>query len=115
VQGIADRDPDASNVIGIELNVVGDQVEMGLGPDKEAAPKIVADATPDVDHEMIAARVGAATRKVIGIAGSVPVVEKYAFATNASHQLGAYFPAYSRRVDAIKVIKDRPKTLIAVI
>ena len=60
-QGVADRDADASNVIGIELNVVVDQVKMGLGPDKEAAPKIVTDATPDVDHEMIAVRVGAAT------------------------------------------------------
>ena len=61
VQGVADRDADASNVIGIELNVVVDQVKMGLGPDKEAAPKIVTDSTPDVDHEMIAARVAEAT------------------------------------------------------
>jgi len=75
----------------MELNVVLNTVVMNFRPDKKLVPEIIAEATAEVLHEVIAA--GEASGGT-GAAGSVSrYVESITGNAEASQQVKAKFPA----------------------
>ena len=75
----------------MELNVVLNKVVVNLRPDKELAPEIIAEATAEVLHEVIAA---GEARGRTGAAGSISrYVESITGNADASQQVEAKFLA----------------------
>ena len=104
----------AANIVGIELRVVGNYVEMDFRTDEETPPKIIADAAADVGHEMVGAKRRCARRK-ISTASAEVVVEDYIFHAQASHKLGFGPLAGWSHIDRIDVGEYRTKILEAVV
>ena len=60
MEAVADADPQAQNVVGVELIIVEDVVEVGLGPHKELPQEAIANAGSGVNQKMIAVQVSGA-------------------------------------------------------
>ena len=113
--GISDRDPNAADVARVEFKVVANNVEVGLGTNKEIPPKVITDSTAKVHEKVIAADVGQAARRKSRTAVGVSIVEKETFAAYTCEQFGAGFLTQAGREDRVHIVEHRAKTLVAVI
>ena len=112
-EGVADRSAHASYVVGIELGIVVDPIEVCLGADEKAAPEVVTHATACVHQQMVAAHVEDTTRRII--ATTVRIVETQAFAADSGHELRGNFVSEAGRKYGVEVVQDRTEGLVVVI
>jgi len=112
-EGVADRSAHASNVVGTELGIVMDKIQVCLRPDEKAVPEVVTDAAVHMHQQVITADVGGATRWVTTITGRV--VETYAFAADPAHELSTDFLTEPGREYGVEVVKNGTKFLVVVI
>ena len=89
----------------MELNIVLNTVVVNFRPDKELAPEIVADATAEVLHEVIAA--GEASGGARAAGGVSRYVESITGNADSSQQVKANFFAYFRLEQRIGVSQNR--------
>jgi len=62
VEGVADGNAHAKNVVGVEVGgVIYDAVEMRLGADKKVSPHAVLDAAAHVQEKVVAVKMGDTT------------------------------------------------------
>jgi len=104
-EAIAERDAIPGRIAGAEFDVVVNQVEPYFWTNEGVAPKVSANATPDVSHEVIAAN-------VIGTAGDETTthrrgIEPKILAANTRHQLRGDGFGQLRSPDCIEGVENR--------
>ena len=109
---MADGAPDAKDVVGVKFEIVGDEVVMGFGADKECSPEVVADTNSRMHKEVGAVDVGAAAGSVSAIGG---VVKQDRLATNPGHEVGTRLCRQAIGIDDIRVVQDRTIVLVPVV
>ena len=111
-EGVADRGSDAEDVIGVELEVVGDVVVMGFGAHEESLPDVIAHAYTGMHQEMRVVDVGSAAAGV----GAVGLpVEEQSLAADSSHEIGANFWSHPAGIHSVDVVESRAEVLGSVV
>lgn len=113
-EGVSDRSADAKHVIGMKLEVVGNEIPVSLRPNENASPHAVPNAYAGVNQKMRAIEMGAATSGGNGAAIEL-VIEDQRLATDARHEIASGLFGQPRRVYAVNVVQNRPVGLKVVI
>ena len=109
---MADGASEAEDMVGVKFEIVGNEIVMGLGADKECSPEVIADSDSSMNEEMGAVNVSAATRNEAAICG---VVEQDRLSANPCHEVGSGFSRHMIGIDDIRVIQDRAIVLVSVV
>jgi hypothetical protein len=112
--GVSDRRAYAKHIAGVKPEIVLDVVVVSLGTHKDVGqmvPNVIAEASADVLHEVIAAGVVNASRG--GTGGKD--VEAVAGNADAGQKVEANFLGYSGLVEGVDVGKERPVIFVTVI
>ena len=109
---MADGASEAEDMVGVKFEIVGNEIVMGFGADKECPPEVIADSDSSMNEEMGAINVSAATGHEAAICG---VVEQDRLTANPRHEVGPGFSRYVIGIDDIRVIQDRAIVLIPVV
>ncbi len=98
------------DVAGSEVGcVVHDVVEAGFRAHEDVAPNVVAEATAEIDQEVIRTVVVAAGKSI----GAIGQVEPSALPSDTAHQIETYLLADARLVNTVDIKKDRAEGLAA--
>jgi len=106
VPGVADRSSDPEDMIGVEFEVIRDDVPVHFGANEEISPEIVADARASMHQEVSAVDVSAAAagREAATDGG---VVEQQSLGADSGHEVARSLLSEMRGgVHRVQVIQD---------
>jgi hypothetical protein len=113
MEGVANGSAEAKHVAGVEVGVIYDAVEVGLGTDKKVSPHGIANADANVHEKMRAVHSRHATSGKI--AKAILVVEKYGLSANAGHEVGGCSLRHMGREYRVDIVKKGTIFLEAVV
>ena len=66
-EGVTDRSSDAEDVIGMELEIVGDEIVVGFGAHEKCLPEVIAHSYTSMHQKVRVVDVGAAAATVVAV------------------------------------------------
>ncbi len=111
---ISDRDSDAKNIVGVELEVIGHEIPVSFGAHEYIAPCHVLDSDSGVKREMSAVQESTASagRDPANIARGV---KQKSFPAEAGHEVSPSLVRQSGSVNGVEVVHDGPVLLKVVV
>ncbi len=120
-EGVSDAGADAGHEVGVEasghvIGVAVDVVDIRLGTDKDIAPKIIAETTGEMLHEVIGAGVvDAAALGKMSAGRYRGQIEAGVGGADAGHEVESEFLIQLGLEDHVDVGQDRPIGFVAIV
>lgn len=111
-EGVADRSADAEDVIGVELEIVGNVVVMCFRTHEESLPDVIAHSYTGMHQEMRVVDIGGAAAGVGAVGLSV---EEESFAAGSGHEISANFRSHPARIHCVDVVESWAEVLGSVV
>jgi len=112
-KGVSDRSAVAEDIVGVELEIIRDEVIMHFRTHEDVAPGVIADAEFQV-HQKVAAIDVRATTSAVQTAISWGI-EDQCFAADAADEIPVGFRSESPGVDSVDVVEDGTEILKIVV
>ena len=111
-EGVPDGGSQSKHVVGVELEIIRNEVVVHLGAYEDIPESIVADSKSAMQQEMIAVDVG--TAAVIPNADAMRV-EQQALHPGPTHEVGVSLRSHPSGVNQVRIEKHRPIVLVTVV
>src|SRR5579864_2373767 len=111
-EGAPDRNSYAEDVIGMEFEIVGDEIVVGLGAHEECSPHVITHSYTGVHQEVRVVDVAAAAG---GVDAFGLLIEQQSLATHSGHKVGANFWGHGAGIDGVDVVQSRAVVLVPVV